>query len=137
MTISKQTAYKIYMDIRATGAYPHLLTCKELEDLRKIYGWDVNGCGACSWQSYFLTKPFWLGGVSLRKACNRHDSLYAIGGVEEDRIAADRQFRMDIDSICRRRFSWLWRIGIRYGSLTSSAYYRVVRDEGRKHFNYM
>lgn len=94
-------------------------------------------CGTDGWKDLLVPdKPFWLGFLSFRWACRNHDVDYAIGGREHDRIIADLDFKIMMRRECKKRFGWLWKIGIQYGKLTADTYYNAVRKYGEDYFNY-
>ena len=72
-------------------------------------------------------------GVDIKRCCQVHDYLYAIGGTEQDKIKADKMFYTNLfrtvmnDSSLIARSTNLW---------LAKVYYKAVRDFGSGSFNY-
>lgn len=87
------------------------LSTKELDFI-------ANGCGP-----KFL--GFLVPDKLFRPACIRHDVAYYIGGDEEDRRRADREFYLHMLRLADRQY---WR---RYWRWRARVYYSMVRTLGR------
>lgn len=89
------------------------------------------GCGPDG--SLFDLVPDNFIGVDISLCCKIHDYLYGIGGSEEDKIKADKMFYQNLkrcvlnDSGLITRTTNLW---------LAKIYYKAVRDQGNKYFNY-
>lgn len=73
-------------------------------------------------KDYCTLSPDNIGGTYIGDACGHHDTAYAKGGTEEDRINADKALKAIITERVNRTWGWIYYIG--------------VRLFGESHFNY-
>ena len=100
-----------------------VLRYKHLTQTQKNF--ICNGCGS---KSGWIKPPSFI----FKASCNHHDFKYYIGGTEEGREKADREFYnamlKDIKSA-----SWYLKP---YYHVWAFSYYLAVREFGAKHFEY-
>ena len=86
-------------------------------------------CNGCGGKGGFINPPEFL----FHASCNKHDSLYSIGGSEEDREEADKTFyklmKLDISKEPNRFKRY-------YYSAWAYTYYKAVRKFGYEFFSY-
>ncbi len=91
-----------------------------------------NSCGPSGWKRHSLKWRIaqWLT-PRLRIACQRHDLAYVVGGTEEERNQADRDFREEI-AIIARDGGWLigWLL-----EQEQPVLYWIVDHEGGEHWH--
>jgi len=93
----------------------------------------VNGCGACKGFFNWFKPPHHN---FFKEECNTHDTLYGIGGDEDDRLNADAILLMEMKKkvknyfLKRKPISRVWYLILCY------LYFIGVRLFGKPNFNY-
>ena len=91
-----------------------------------------NGCGTSGWKGKLV--PDTIVGCCVTPACNIHDWMYHEGGLEADKVNADKLFRKNMIDIIMASSRWAL---IKYfGRQRVWLYYRVVKAMGGLYFKY-
>ena len=99
------------------------LTLKDRERLTEAG--ILNGCGPANWRG---AAPQWF----FKACCMEHDYNYALGGTEADRRWADWGFYVAMIKDIMR-LPWYKRP---FARIVAWVFYRAVRWQGAKQFNY-
>lgn len=91
-----------------------------------------NGCGADNQRFDFI--PDTIYGLSIFEACRRHDWAYNIGGNENDKIIADREFLSNMLAIIDNHDKWYYPHWL--ARRRAMTYYDAVVRFGGDSFNY-
>ena len=86
-------------------------------------------CNGCGGKGSFVDPPDFC----FTASCDHHDFNYALGGLEKDRLKADRQFLKAMKQDTLRLTGW-WRRTMAW--LAAHWYYFAVRRFGKPYFTY-